>query len=180
MTDEQAHDTPQDTDISIEAEEAEHSGLQRDESTTVQKLKKQLAACQSERAEYLDGWQRLKADMANNKKSEGDRLTCERERGVEAVLESLLPALDSFDAARQGSAWEEVSDAWRQGMGFVYTQLTDALEQHGVRAFGAPNEAFDPTRHEAAEGEGETIKAVLRKGYTIGERVIRPARVTLG
>lgn len=161
-------------------DESPESSFTKSGENEAQKLRKKLKECEKDAKEYLDGWQRLKADVANGKKGEAERVTRAREQGVEAVLESLLPALDSFDAATQGAAWEAVEPAWRQGMEFVHSQLISALEGHGVRAFGSVGDTFDPTRHEAAEGEGERVERVLRRGYLLGERVIRPARVSIG
>ncbi len=150
------------------------------EESQVQKLKKKLKEAQEQAKENLDGWQRLKADNANTKQAEAGKLKRAKSRGAEDVLESLLPALDSFDSAMQGEAWEAQDDAWRMGMEFVHTQLVQALEGHGVVAFGTAGDAFDTAQHEAAEGDGSTVAKVLRKGYKSKEGVIRPARVVVG
>lgn len=154
--------------------------------TQVQKLKKKLKETELKAKENLDGWQRLKADMANGKKEESERLARAKARGTEEVLESLLPALDSFDSAMQGEAWATIDSAWRQGMEFVYNQLLGALETHGVTSFGAAGDVFDANLHEAAEyatvadaQQNERIQKVLRKGYK-GAKVVRPARVVVG
>jgi len=146
----------------------------------IKKLKKKLRDAEQKAKEHLDGWQRLKADMANQKQAEEQRLRRARERGIEAVLESLLPALDSFEAAMQGKAWESVDSAWRTGMEFVHNQLVQALAEHNVQSFGAVGDTFDTALHEAVEGEGSTITKVIRKGYMHNDTVLRPARVTIG
>jgi len=156
------------------------------EDNQIKKLKKKLKEAEQKAKENLDGWQRLKADVANNKQGDADRLKRAKEKGAEDVLESLLPALDSFESAMHGDAWEGIDEAWRMGMEFVHNQLVQALEEHGVQSFGAVGDAFNTTMHEAAltpgdaghaEGEGETITKVLRKGYKNASGVIRPARV---
>jgi len=173
-------------DVIIEPEQEIKSSFgNASEESQVKKLKKKLKEAEQKAKENLDGWQRLKADAANSKKEESERLSRSRERGVEQVLESLLPALDSFDSAMQGSAWESIDSAWRQGMEFVHSQLIGALEQHGVHAFGTVGDAFDTASHEAAEhqateGGAEVVQQVLRRGYKSSAGVIRPARVVVG
>ncbi len=146
----------------------------------IKKLKKKLKEAEQRAKENLDGWQRLKADMANKNSNDAKRLTDAKEKGKKSLLESLLPALDSFDSAMQGDAWNAVDDAWRMGMEFVHTQLMQALEDNGVKSFGAVGDEFDTSKYEAAEGDGEKVIKVLRKGYLLGTKVIRPARVIVG
>lgn len=148
--------------------------------------KEALAVCQKERQEYLDGWQRLRADVANMKKEHsgsGDRAL---QTAREQILADLLPVLDSFEMAFNGEAWEQVDPAWRQGVEYIYSQFQSVLARHGAHAFGETGEAFDPHAHEAAseepceeEEKDDTIARVLQRGYMIGTKVIRPARVVL-
>ncbi len=163
------------------------SSFSSSEGKQVAKLKKQLKDAKAQAKENLDGWQRLKADVANSKKAESERLTKAKERGAEQVLESLLPALDSFDSAMQGGAWEQIDSAWRQGMEFVHSQLVSAFESHGIASFGKVGDEFDNTLHEAAEHievtdeeQANKVQKVLRKGYKSASGVIRPARVIVG
>jgi len=150
------------------------------EESQVKKLKNKLKEAQEKAKDNLDGWQRLKADVANNKQGDAERLSRAKLRGAEEVLESLLPALDSFDAAMQGDAWEGIDESWRMGMEFVHSQLLGALSQHGVEAYGAVGDTFDTVLHEANSGEGEKVTKVLVKGYKNSNGVIRPARVVVG
>ncbi len=175
-------------DIIIEPEQQEGvSSFTKSESSEVQKLKKQLKIAKQEAKDNLDGWQRLKADMANSQKTQADKLKQERERGAQEVLKSLLPALDSFDSAMQGDAWESIDNAWRQGMEFVYTQLISALQEHNIESFGVEGDEFDSTIHEASEhksveqkSQNNKILKILQKGYKSENGVIRPARVIVG
>jgi molecular chaperone GrpE len=182
----QEDDIIMDDDVTFEAEtDSDMVGSKSSfgggsEESQVKKLKKKLKEAQEKAKENLDGWQRLKADVANGKQADAERLKRAKLRGAEEVLESLLPALDSFDSAMQGEAWEGIDGPWRMGMEFVYTQLTGALEGHGVIAFGQVGDTFDAALHDAASGEGEKVIKVLRKGYKSGEHIIRPARVELG
>jgi molecular chaperone GrpE len=169
-------------DIDFEAE-AEESGSLEKAAARIKKLKAELEACKQERQEYLDGWQRMRADVANQKKEDVQRHAQLHERAVEEVLEDMLPALDAFDMAMQGAPWQAVDANWRSGVEYIRGQLVSALEKHGITVFGVEGEPFDTTRHEAVSGgdaEGaHTVLKVLRTGYRCGDRIIRPAQVTV-
>lgn len=149
----------------------------------VKKLRTKLKKCEEEKKEYLDGWQRLKADTVNSKR-EAEALT---ERKVShartEVIRDLLPALDSFDVAFKGSAWDTVEKTWKTGVEHIHTQILQALETHGIERIDAVGVIFDPSIHEAAEKrtvdgsqEGSVIE-VVRSGYKTKDEVIRPAQV---
>ncbi|MBP9669217.1 MAG: nucleotide exchange factor GrpE [Candidatus Pacebacteria bacterium] len=163
--------------------EAETSGTLAAAQAKLQKIKAELQSCKEERQEFLDGWQRLRAEIANQKRD--DAASTSRIKNIvrEEVLEDLLPALDAFDMAMQGDAWGKVDAAWRSGVEYIHTQLVGALEKHEVMAFGKPGDAYSPHEHEAiAEepGEGSTrVLTVRRRGYKLHDRILRPAQVTI-
>ena len=149
----------------------------------LQKLKDELEQVKRERQEYLDGWQRCKADAVNAKAEVHRSASRTAELLREELVHDLLPALDSFDMAATSEAWATVSDGWRSGMEMVRDQLIDALRRHGVQRYGRVGEKFDHLLHEAVEerddmpGESGTIARVLRSGYKSDERVLRAAQV---
>ncbi len=149
----------------------------------MRKLRDELEKTKKERQEYLDGWQRCKADSVNAKKEAETRGARSSEILREALVHDIIPALDSFDMAIGGEAWATVSDGWKSGMEMVHDQLLDALRRHGVERVGKVGEKIDHTAHEVLEerddvaGESGTIVRVLRAGYRSGERVLRPAQV---
>ena len=151
----------------------------------LKKLRDQLKEAQAKRDEYLAGWQREKADAINAKKDA--QYTAQRtiERAKDAFIEDFLPALDSFDMATSSESWDAVSEEWRSGMGRIQSLLLDALQRNGVKRFGKSGEKFNPTHHEAVQevedgdGESHTVLKVLRHGYSVGDRVIRPAQVII-
>jgi molecular chaperone GrpE len=151
--------------------------------TKLKKLKEELAKIKLERQEYLDGWQRCKADNINAKKDAEMRAGRTAELLREALVHDIIPALDSFDMAGGSEAWGEISDGWKSGMELVRDQLVDALRRHGVERFGKVGDAFDHTFYAAVEerddvaGEAGTIARILRYGYKAGERILRPAQV---
>ncbi|MDP2650329.1 MAG: nucleotide exchange factor GrpE [bacterium] len=173
-------------DISFEAEpEREVSGGFGTPDKKMKRLKDELEVCKKERREYLDGWQRLKADMINGKRDEHKRLANARTEAQERLASELLPVLDSFDMAFQGKRWESVDEVWRRGVEHINAQFLDVLNAHGIRAFCSIGEEFDPALHEAMDERKEpdakphTIVSVVRKGYKADEHVLRPARVII-
>jgi len=135
-----------------------------------------------ERAEYLDGWQRAQAEMVNLRKRHEEDRKMFTTMGKESLLQELIPMLDNFDAAMSNkTAWEAVDTNWRMGIEYIYTQFIQTLENNGVTAFGAEGDVFDTKMHEPmeSEGEGETVSAVMQKGYKMGDRIVRPAKVKL-
>lgn len=149
----------------------------------MQKLRDELEKVKKERQEYLDGWQRAKADLINAKKEAGETLQRATGMGKEMLVEELIPALDSFDMAMQGEAWQKVDAAWRSGVESIRSQILGVLQTHGVEIFGKEGENFDPTLHEAIEeregGASHTIARVLRSGYRTKSRILRPAQVAI-
>src|SRR3972149_3949412 len=151
----------------------------------IRKLKDELEKVKKERQEYLDGWQRAKADAVNSKRESEARAARSGELLREELVHDIIPALDSFDMAAGNEAWAEVSDGWRSGMEYVRNQLIDALKRHGIERFGKVGEAFEPALHEVVEerddiaGEPGTVVRILRYGYRTNERVLRPAQIVL-
>lgn len=147
------------------------------------KLKHELKETKEKRDEYLDGWQRAKADMANVRKDAAADALRASVRGKEALIEDILPALDSFDMAAMSESWGAIDESWRSGMEQVRNQLLNALSQHGILRYGKVGDALDHTLHEVVQeqddvaGESGTVVRILRYGYRNGDRIIRPAHV---
>ena len=149
----------------------------------LKKLKDELAKVKTERQEYLDGWQRCKADSINARKEvlvQAERASA-RER--DRLVEELIPALDSFEMASGSEQWASIDDGFRTGMEHVQNLIIETFASHGVRRFGRVGDAFDPTIHEAVQelndvaGSAGEIVRIMRSGYRTDDRVIRPAHV---
>jgi molecular chaperone GrpE len=133
-------------------------------------------------AERLDQLQRLQAEYANyRRRVERDRAVA-RELAIGSVVESLLPVLDDIHLARQHGDLEGGPFAG------IAEKLETTLGKFGVERFGEPGTPFDPAVHDAlmhvdeelAEGtDVTTVVGVLQPGYRIGERIVRPARVSV-
>jgi molecular chaperone GrpE len=146
-----------------------------------------IAALTNERDEFRAVAQRLQADFENYKKRAQREQADVIARANERLLESLLPALDSFDLAvasfdgtPQDGAPPDL-DKLTKGIALAVAQLRDSLERAGLVRIAAEGAAFDPEEHEAVlheEGDGDPIVAeVLRPGYQLNGRTLRPAMV---
>jgi molecular chaperone GrpE len=136
--------------------------------------------------EYLDGWKRIKAEFDNYRKDEQKRM---EDFGFFIKAEGtlrILPIVDSFDEALKHVPEKDKESEWIKGILKIRSQVIDFLGEQGVKEMEALGKEFDPYFHEAvgeAMGKPEDkdkIIQVLQKGYMIGERVIRPARVYVG
>ena len=154
----------------------------------LKKVKTDLKKCKEERQEYLDGWQRSKADFVNLKKrTEEDKLAFTKYANEEFILE-LLPALDSFDQAfKDKKSWEKASLDWRMGIEFIYSQLRKVLENHDVSIIDPVGQKFDEKLHHSIDTvevedkkEDGKIVDVISKGYALGEKIIRHPNVKVG
>ena len=135
--------------------------------------------------EYLDGWQRAKAEFANYKK----RVNRDREQNdkdaVGRVVRRYLPIVDDLERALKDRPKEGDTAAWASGIELIYRKMVSILENDGVTPIEADGEMFDPNFHEAIaqipskEYESGQIIEVIQTGYMIGERVLRPTRVAI-
>ena len=154
---------------------------------TLKKLRADLKACKAEKEEYLNGWQKERADFANYKKQEDDRRVNFSESMRERILARFLTVLDSFNMAFSNKdSWNKVDESWRKGVEYIYAQLNTIFEEYGVKEIGKAGEDFNPNIHQSVEvtqtdkkEDNHKISEVIQKGYKLGERVIRPARVNV-
>lgn len=158
-----------------------------DLNKTLKKFRTDLKQARKERTEYLTGWQKERADFANYKKQEEDRKTMFSESMRERILSRFLTVMDSFNMAfANKEAWEKVDANWRKGVEYIHSQMNTVFEEYGVKEIGKEGENFDPNIHESLEmiettekDKNHNIAQVIQKGYKIGDRVLRPARVNV-
>ncbi|MCS6909770.1 MAG: nucleotide exchange factor GrpE [Anaerolineales bacterium] len=150
-------------------------------------LERELEAAKAKAAEHLDGWLRAQAELQNfRRRVERDRAEMQQEL-TGKIIARYLDVLDDLDRALKHQPSEADGAAalakWAQGIGAIHRKFQNILEAEGVSRIEADGQAFDPNLHEAiAHEESEThasgqITEVLRHGYKIGDRVIRPALV---
>ena len=132
-----------------------------------------------EKQEYLDGWQRAKADYVNVlKRSEGEREQA-LAKGLAKGAKAFIGVMDTLDRAQSAG---EVPEAFQA----IARQLHSAATSLGLEKFGAVGDQFDHNLHEAlgqdvVEADLEdTITAILEPGWKAGNEVIRPAKVRVG
>ena len=138
-----------------------------------------IAALAQERDDLRELAQRVQADFENYRKRMLREQTEKIERANQALLEQLLPVLDSFDLAVAGLA--DSDEKVRKGVELVQSELLGVLAKSGLERIDALGKPFDPHEHEAVaqeDGDGEPVVFdVLRAGYRLKGRVLRPATV---
>lgn len=147
-------------------------------------LLRELFEARSESGDLLENLQRVAAEFDNyRKRTERDQRE-NVERASQRVIESLLPTLDSLDAALAIEGSTEAENKMLEGMRGTETLLLDAMRAEGCERIDAVGTPFDPALHEAVQvipGEGEqVVEQELRKGYVMRGRVIRPSLVVVG
>ncbi len=174
-------------DEDVEFVETDEMGDEKKDKAKLKQLREELKAEQAQSREHLTALQRARADYVNLKKELDEVRTTTKQKTTERVVEDFLPVLDSFDMAMGNKeAWEAVDKNWRVGVEYIYSQLRTALENHGIEAVDKVGVDFDHNVHESIELKGtddvsldHKIEKVIQKGYKMGERVIRPARVVV-
>jgi molecular chaperone GrpE len=142
----------------------------------------ELASARAEAAQYLDHLRRLQAEFDNYRKRVQKEQSQIMELAAEPVVRRLLEVIDDFELALMHATEKPDYDRFLHGVELVYAKLLDSLKGEGLERMEAKGMPFDPERHEAlmqtGDGEGEPVVAdVLRPGYTLRGRVIRPAGV---
>ncbi len=158
-------------------------------SLRIKKLRDDLKKCGEERKEYLEGWQRIKADYLNSKKRFEEEKLQTRSYAQISFIEDLLPLCDSFDMALEhGKKDADSTDTiLKTGLSQIHGQLQSLLAKYKVEEVQALGKPFDPHEHEALSSQPvddthmhDTVVVVLQKGYRQGDTLIRPAKVIIG
>jgi len=141
-----------------------------------------LEQARREAAEYRDHLQRLAADFDNYRKRVLKEQTNQIEMASRPLVQKLLEVLDEFDLALMAAERRPDFDRFLHGVELVYAKLVDILRSEGLEQIDAQGKPFDPELHEALmQGGGEegepVVGDVLRQGYTLKGRVVRPAGV---
>ncbi len=177
---ESEHQEPQFSDVELEDEEATSKDKLKD-------LRTKLVACEKEKQEHLDGWQRARADFLNYKRRAEEEASHKSAQGVAKYVETLLPLLDSFALATKGAAWDNADQNFKRGFEMIRSQLDTILKDLKVVTIDPKGAAFDPRYHEAImeqpvtdAAEHNIILETVQPGYMIGDTVIKAARVIVG
>jgi len=155
---------------------------------TIKKLREKLKACETDKGEYLAGWQRAKADSVNARREEEERRKDIIKFSEKALVLELVNLADSFDGLYSNKeSWEKIEKNWRQGMEVLRSQLMNIMKSRGVEAIESLGKMLNPKESESIgevnvdtkEKDGIVIEE-LRKGYKMHGMVIRPSLVKVG
>jgi len=147
----------------------------------LEKLKRELKECKREKEEYLQGWQRAKADFINAERQALERAQTRSEGALAGVLQELLHIADSFEKA---FAESPPDSGWASGIRNIKDMFASLLSSYGVKPIETAGKMFDPNYHEAVAMEevedpnlDEHILEEIQKGYMRNATVLRPSRV---
>ncbi|MDD3531115.1 MAG: nucleotide exchange factor GrpE [Candidatus Pacebacteria bacterium] len=172
--------------VELEAEDVDPESVEEQEEggddavAKIKKLQGELAACRKDKQEYMDGWQRAKADYVNALKRFETETKAAEFRGKVKAVETLLPAFDALERAKEHGEVPE-------GFLAIARQIESAFAALGLEETGKEGEKFNPAYHEAlgqdvveSSDKDDIITAILEKGWRVGESVVRPAKVRVG
>jgi molecular chaperone GrpE len=183
MSENPSHSSPENAVGGFKSTEDMAAAMASHEEDALTRVQAELAALQAKSAELADQYLRAKAESENARRRAEDEITKARKFAVETFAESLLPVMDSLEAGLliKDATVEQI----REGAQATLRQLVAALERNKVLAINPDAGAkFDPHRHQAisvvpSEQEPNTVVMVLQKGYSIADRTLRPALVTV-
>lgn len=171
-------ESARDNVVPISGREDEQAPINRDAAALFEQVTKLLA----EKHELTDTLVRRQADFENyRKRIERERQT-EHHRGIEALIESLLPVMDGFERALAAHA-DPGYENYRKGFELIYRQLENILSKKGLEQIDAEGKPFDPHLHHAVERiessdyPDGTVVGVMQTGYIFHGKVLRPAMV---
>jgi molecular chaperone GrpE len=172
------------------AQESEHSSAPqpeaasttRTEAETLPNLADMIKTAELKAAEHHDAWLRAKAEGENIRRRAQDDIAKAGKFATEKFAGELLAVKDSLEAALTNE--HQDASTLHSGVELTLKQLTAAFEKSGLVEINPLDEKFDPHRHQAisqleADGEPNRVVSVLQKGYSLYERVIRPALVVV-
>ena len=146
-------------------------------------IEEQVKRLQTEAEEYLDGWQRARAEFANFKKRTQRDAEHARERIAGEIITHFLGVKDDIERALSRAPETDDFQEWTLGIELIHQKLQALLDAEGVELIEAEGERFDPNFHEAVsfeeseDHEEGLIIDITQPGYKLGERVLRPAMV---
>ena len=179
--------TANQTDIQPEedlqsADQAAVEEIETETNQLLDALQQELAECRSKSDEYLDGWQRARAEFTNYRKRVERDQALMQQTLTGSIVKRYLEIVDDLDRALKNRPQEGEGASWADGIELIYRKLINILESNGVTIMPA-TAMFDPNLHEAITSEdsdqhqsGEIIE-VIQQGYLLSDRVLRPALV---
>lgn len=152
--------------------------LTEDVEKYIKKLKSKFKKTQKDAKEYLDGWQRERANFANYKKDIEKYIEIARDSAKEEVLFYTLSMMDNLELMLAHADKAIKKSDWFRGVEQAHRHAEQTISGLGVGEIPVKKgDKFDPKLHDAIEGDGDTIVKVLKKGYKMGDKVLRPVQV---
>jgi molecular chaperone GrpE len=169
----------EDVEVEIAEDEAATDVVEAEEDAIAADLEKARAEAES----YLDDLRRLQADFDNYRKRTLREQTARSASASQALVARLLPVLDNFELAVSAAEQSRDFDGMLKGVEMVLGALREVLEGEGLVKIEAEGKPFDPERHEAViaveqeDTDPGTVVGIVRTGYELGGKVLRPAMV---
>jgi molecular chaperone GrpE len=185
QVDENMNPAEEAADQSESKSEAAEESADVTQDTETGGMEEELEAERQRAAEYLDQAQRARAELVNYRRRTEDELARMQKQAGERIISKLLPAIDDLDRAIDSMTDEARSSSWGEGILLVQRKIWSTLQSEGVAPIESVGEPFDPALHEAISmQEGANGATVVvqeyQRGYTLGDRVLRPAMVVVG
>ena len=183
MSDTPSSSNPNPTETSSPNTEEMVAAANAHEADALALAQAELVSLQAKSSELADQYLRAKAESDNARRRAEEEISKARKFAVESFAESLLPVADSLEAGL--IIKDATAEQIREGAQATLRQLVAALERNKVMAIApAAGTKFDPHQHQAisvvpSELDANTVVSVLQKGYSIADRVLRPALVTV-
>ncbi|EKE20202.1 MAG: hypothetical protein ACD_8C00041G0004 [uncultured bacterium] len=165
------------------------------EEEIVVEQESEIAQLEKKSSEHLEGWKRTQAEFENYKKRMSESQKDLIKYSTQNIVLQILPVIDNFHASTDHIPEDQKENPWVTGIMYIQKQLENVLTENGVDEITVKEgDSFDPIFHEAIEDKHcdncgdcgcekkeyqNKIKKVLTKGYKIGDKVIRPARVVV-
>jgi molecular chaperone GrpE len=188
LTEKDKGESQQGADHSAEAGEPQtgenaESTVNPQDVAVAEDIPDELELLSAQAAEYLDGWQRARAELANYKKRVDRERVDSYNRAAGDILTEFLEIVDDLQRALEDRPQEGDSAVWADGIGMVLRKLQTLLESQGIEKLNAAGQPFDPKLHDAISHEetddtpeGHVID-IIKDGYRMGDRVLRAAIV---
>ncbi len=164
--------------------EAADEALEQAQEAVSEDIEALLAESRAEADKHRDMALRIQADMENLRRRTRIDVENAHKYALDKFVDALIPAMDSMEmgieaASKEGATLESI----REGVSITFKQLLDVLNEFNVERIDPKGEKFDPQQHEAMtmisspDHDSNTVVDVIQKGYSLNERLIRPARV---
>jgi molecular chaperone GrpE len=167
-------------DTGLGPESAPASAAANDPATT--DLERLLEKAETAAQEHRDAWLRAKADADNIRKRAQSDVANAHKYALENFAGELVPVRDSLEAAL--ASQNTSLEALKSGVELTLKQLTAAFDKNSIREINPLGEKFDPHKHQSinsveSDAEPNTVVNVLQKGYSLNDRILRPALVSI-